>query len=111
MTGIMQLIERSIRPGEVIPKPQAKGNFIVKGWGIRRGERAFIYTIPNRKNPSKPYQKGITVSEWALAHDHLRSSGDFSHKWFDEFMPLCAKEGDCNFTTIGGVFELLGLAE
>jgi hypothetical protein len=110
MVGIMQLIDSSIKPKDVIPKPQAKGNFIVKGWGIRRGERALIYTIPNRKDQEKPYQKGITISEWALAYDRLRSSGDFSREWFNQFMPQCAKEGGCNFTTIGGVFELLGLA-
>ncbi len=70
-------IERSAIPGTVIPKPQARGDFIVKGWGMRRGKRALIYTIPNHTNPRKPYEKGITASEWTQAFDHLLNAGDF----------------------------------
>lgn len=60
---------------------------------------------------SKPYQKGITSSEWRLAHEQLARTGEFSRAWFNETMPACAKEGGCNFTTIGGIFQLLGEAE
>ena len=110
MAAILAKIERLMKPGDVIPKPQAKGDFIFKGWGKRRGEDAFIYTIPNHKTPTKPYEKGITDSEWEQAAEHLVRSGDFSRSWFERSMPACAKEGGCNFTTIGGVLELLGYA-
>jgi len=107
---ILAKIEREVTPGTVIPKPQGRADFIVKAWGVRRGERALIYTIPNHKTPTKPYQKGITVSEWLQAFEHLTDAGDFSRSWFERSMPACAKEGGCNFTTIGGIFELLGHA-
>ena len=110
MTNILVEIEKVISPGAVIPKPQARSDFIVEGWGKRRGERALIYTIPNHKTPTKPYQKGITDSEWVQAFEHLMTAGEFSRGWFDRSMPSCAKEGGCNFTTIGGIFEVLGYA-
>ena len=76
--SIVDLIESKVTPGMVIPKPQARADFVVKGWGKRRGERALTYTIPNHKNAYKPYQKGITVSEFEGAFDQLMSSGEFS---------------------------------
>ncbi len=108
---IISLLEKNIIPGTIIPKPREKGNFVVKGWGTRRGDRALIYTIPNHKMPSKPYEKGITASEWREAFDKLLGTGEFSRQWFKQALPACAKEGGCNFTTIGGIFELLGYAE
>ncbi len=110
MTTVLADIERAVRPGTVIPKPQAKADFIFKRWGNRRGEHAFIYTIPNHKMPTNPYEKGITNSEWEQAAVHLMQAGDFSRSWFEQSMAPCAKEGGCNFTTIGGIFELLGYA-
>ncbi len=107
---LIDLIERRIRPGTVIPKPKARGDFIVKGWGRRRGERALVYFVPNHKNPSRPVQKGITVSEWQKASGQLFRTGEFTGKWFREYLPDCHEEGTCNFTTIGGIFELLGIA-
>ena len=108
---IVQRIKKSIKADTVIPKPEAKANFIVKGWGIRRGEEALIYLIPNHNNPHKPYPKGINVSEWEKAYDQITSKNEFSRQWFNQNMPACANEGGCNFTTIGGIFELLGIAE
>jgi hypothetical protein len=111
MRTILEKIESDIKPGTIIPKPEAKADFIVKEvWGFRRGEHALIYTIPNHKTPTKPYQKGITVSEWVRAFEHLTDAGDFSRAWFKRSMPKCAEEGGCNFTTIGGIFVLLGHA-
>jgi hypothetical protein len=110
MPELFAELEKRITPGTIVPKPQAKDDFIVKGLGTRRGERALIYTIPNHKNPTKPYEKGITASEWERAFTQLRNTGDFSRGWFQRAMPACAKEGGCNFTTIGGILELLGYA-
>jgi hypothetical protein len=107
---ILAEIERKIAPGTIIPKPQGRADFVVKRWGVRRGERTLIYTIPNHKTPTRPYEKGITVSEWLQAFERLTHAGDFSRPWFERSMPTCAKEGSCNFTTIGGIFEILGYA-
>jgi hypothetical protein len=108
---IVQKIKANTQPMSVIPKPEAKSDFVVKGWGKRHGENALIYRIPNNKNPERPYEKGITESEWRFAYDQLAKTGFFDRKWFNENLPACAKEGGCNFTTIGGIFVKLGLAK
>jgi hypothetical protein len=94
----------------VIPKPEPNGEFIVKGWGVRRGERALIYTIPNWKPPARPHEKGITEEEWVIAAMRLTTADEFAHSWFKQFMPACYSEGTCNFTTIGGIFVLFKYA-
>ncbi|SRR6266568_6765914 len=106
-------IERILKaapPGTVIPKPAATRPFRVKGVGRRRGERALIYTIPNHSDPKHPYEKGITASEFATAYKRLTDFGELSHQWFRQHLPACATEGSCNFTTIGGLFQRLGVA-
>ena len=110
MTGIIKRLEAEIAPGTRIPKPVADEPYRVKGWGMRRGERALIYFIPNRRDASKPHQKGVTVSEWKLACERLQTMGELRRSWFASALPGCSQEGSCNFTTIGGVFVLLGLA-
>jgi hypothetical protein len=107
------LLERILKvapPDTIIPKPKAKGDFIVKGQGIRRGKPAVIYTIPNHKRPNKPYEKGINAAELEAAHNQLLSSGSLTRQWFKKELPKCDYEGKCNFTTVGGLFVLLGEA-
>ena len=77
-TKILALLEEMVSPGAVIPKPQAHADFIVKGWGKRRGERALVYSIPNHSNPSRPHETGVTSSEWEQAFERVTSSGEFS---------------------------------
>lgn len=108
---IIDRIKQSVQPGMSIPKPAAKSDFVVKGWGNRRGEQALIYYIPNHSESNHPYQKGITLGEWLQAYDQILQNKQFTRKWFNEHMQGCAKEGGCNFTTIGGIFELLGVAK
>ena len=98
------------RQGTEIPKPEAKAAFRIKGLGIRRGETALIYTIPSHTG-SKPYQKGITLAEFEKAYSQLKRSGSLTASWFNQELPACAKEGSCNFTSLGGIFELLGVAK
>ena len=108
------MLERRIRsvavPGTVIPKPQAKKPFRVKGDGVRRGRPALIYTIPNHSDPSKPRQKGVTYAELERAYAQFRKTGTLTSAWFQKHLPGCYAEGSCNFTTVGGLFELLGEA-
>jgi hypothetical protein len=104
---IIKLLENEILPGTKIPKPYAKTIYLVKGWGYRRGERALIYKIPNTSG-GKPYEKGINISEWRKAFILIKSGEAFTKKWFVANLPRCNNEGGCNFTTMGGIFQLLG---
>ena len=106
---IVNRIRTEIPDGTAIPKPNSSKSF-TKKWGDRRGEAALIYTMPNHKNPTSPHQKGITESEFEHAYQQLKETGKFTRKWFETELPHCNKEGSCNFTTIGGIFELLGEA-
>jgi len=108
---IISEIKAKIAPGIVIPKPKAKADYVVKGWGMRRGEAALIYRIPNHKNPSKPYEKGVNVGEWYKVYNCIINGEKFTRDWFNRNIPDCAEEGSCNFTTIGGIFQLLGLVD
>ena len=108
---IAELIRLNLKPGIVIPKPEAKGDFTFKGWGKRRNQPALIYTIPNHADAARPYEKGVTEREFEAAYNQLMRSDFLTREWFNNALPACAKEGGCNFTTIGGLFELLGLAE
>ena len=110
MCSIVQTLQ-GLPPGTVIPKPEAQGDFTVKGWGKRSGETALIYFIPNHNDPHKPHQKGITVGEWEQAYRQLLTTGEFTREWFNAQMPRCSMEGGCNFTTIGGILSLIGLAD
>ena len=107
---IVEKIRGSVSPGTVIPKPKAKADFVVKAWGRRRGEQALVYAIPNHRNPKKPHEKGITETEFERAYEELQRSGELTHAWFKKNLPKCAEEGSCNYTTVGGIFELLGEA-
>lgn len=109
---VLSLLQRiqQIPPGTVIPKPAAREDFRVKGMGKREGEAALVYLIPNHTDPSRPRQKGITLSEWKKAITQLLIERKLTKKWFDENLPRCSMEGACNFTTIGGILCLLEAA-
>lgn len=61
-------------------------------------------------NPGSPNQKGVTVPEFEKAFGELQRSGNFTRDRFNKHLANCTKEGACNYTTIGGVFEFLGEA-
>jgi len=107
---VFDRIIKAVPPGTTIPKPLATKPFRVKGVGKRRGEDALIYFIPNHTDPSRPYEKGVTRSELEQAHDELRRSNGISRAWFNRELRTAAAEGGCNFTTIGGLFQLIGVA-
>ncbi len=96
-------------PGTIIPKPDAKADFTIKGLGKRSRETALVYRIPNHSG-GRPYEKGITDTDWRLALQQLIKAGELTRDWFNSAMPRCAKEGGCNFTTIGGILSLLRIA-
>ena len=77
MSELLKRLRHEVRTGSTIPKPQAQGEFKVKGWGTRRGEPALIYTIPNHSTPTRPYEKGVTEREWDRAFQQLKTAGEF----------------------------------
>lgn len=97
--------------GTPIPKPNSSDSSKVYRWGQRRGEKALVYTMPNHSKPERPHKKGVTVSEFRQAHDRIATTGEFTRAWFNERMPDCSKEGACNYTTIGGVLQIVGVAK
>jgi hypothetical protein len=108
------MLERRIRavapPGTVIPKPAARMLFQVTGDGMRRGQPALIYSIPNHTNRQQPYHKGITWRELERAYAQLCQTGALTTEWFRRNLAACYGEGSCNFTTVGGLLQLLGEA-
>jgi hypothetical protein len=108
------MLQRRIRAvaarGTTIPKPQARKAFRVKGNGVRRGQPALIYTIPNQSDPTRPHEKGVTYDELERAYAQLQRTGRLTTAWFQKNLSGCYAEGSCNFTTVGGLFELLGEA-
>jgi hypothetical protein len=45
------------------------------------------------------------------AFGQIEGTGEFTRRWFKSEMRACDNVGGCNFTTIGGIFQLLGIAE
>jgi hypothetical protein len=108
---LLDRILAELAPGTKIPKPAAQGTFKVKGEGTAYGERAILYTIPNRKNPDRPRQKGVTATQLEQAYGQLLRTGELTRAWWNENVRLSDAEGGCNFTTVGGLLTLLGEAE
>lgn len=108
---LINRIISELPPGTRIKKPKAEGPFTLKGEGIVRGERGVIYTIPNRKDPKKPGRKGVTASQIEKAFLQLKRTGRLTREWWNGNVRHSTGEGGCNFTTVGGLFELLGEAE
>jgi len=108
---IIEGIKSDIRPGTIIPKPQSAREYRVVGWGQSRGEDALVYSIPTLLSGGKASKKRIKISDFKAAYDVLVKTGQFTYSWFKDNLPDCAKDGNCNFTTIGGIFELLGVAQ
>jgi hypothetical protein len=107
---IKQSIE-SLTLGTPFPKPMSADSSRLARWGTRRSERALIYSMPNHKDPSKPHEKGVTINEFQQAFDQLVDTGNFSREWFNANMAACRKKGSCNFITIGGIFQMIGIAD
>ena len=103
---------KSLPAGTVIPKPESKKAYTIKGLGESRGEDALVYKIPKNdpEKHSKESEKRITFTAFYKAYMVLQETSQFTREWFNESLPDFAKDGGCNFTTIGGIFKLLGIA-
>ncbi len=67
-----------------------------------------VYRIPARRGTKKASEKRITASAFEQAFDVLQATGQITRRWFAQHLPDLERDGTCNFTTVGGVFELLG---
>ena len=52
----------------------------------------------------------MTESELKKAYDQLMATGELTRAWFEASIPG-SKSKPCNFTAIGGIFELMGWAD
>ena len=108
---IIPRIKKAIRPGAKIPKPLSRHAYVVKRWGMSRGEEALVYELPTRPGTKRASQKRIPSSAFEQAYNVLTTTGELTREWFVNHYPKLDADGSCNFTTLGGVFELLGVAK
>lgn len=106
---IIEKIKREIKPGDKIPLPSGK-NYEVIGWSERTEEDTLMYLIRKHENTKKQSRKGITASEFRKAYQKLNEDGSFDRKWYKRCFPKLNYDRPCNFSAIGGIFRLLGIA-
>lgn len=109
-TPILERIKKATPPGTKIPKPESDESYVVIGWGISRGEDALVYELPMKPTSRRASQKRIPASAFRCAHEVLQATDEITRIWFATNYPELERDGSCNFTTLGGVFELLGEA-
>ncbi len=101
--AVIDRIVDEIAVGKKIPKP--RGNTTFEGVGATRsGERSVRYKINGTS------VKSVTESQLDSAFAQLHASGELTRPWFNDAFPVAARQ-TCHFTTIGGLFVLLGVAE
>lgn len=83
---------------------------MVVGWGWSRNEDALVYRLPMRPGTKKASEKRIRSSAFVEAFRVLQGTGRLTRTWFARRFPDLERDGSCNFTTLGGVFVLLGEA-
>lgn len=81
---------------------------MIVGWGTSRGEEALIYELPRGQASKKASQKRIPTSVFSCAFDTLVRTGQITRPRFRATFPEHEADGSCNFTTLGGIFVLLG---
>lgn len=104
---ILQEVKKIALPGLKIPKPISDANYQVIKWVCKNGENIMYYSIPNKINASKPYTKSIKESDFKKAYFQLSKVGLLNRIWFNKELQHDSCCHPCNFTTIGGIFELL----
>jgi hypothetical protein len=107
---IEERIKSKCPPGTIIPKPRSAGKYVITGWGKSRGEDALVYQLPMKPVSKNPSTKRIPVAAFERAYEELIRHGEISRTWFKKEFPNLTKDGACNFTTLGGIFILLGEA-
>jgi len=109
---IIELIKSKVPPGTIIPKPQSKKVYPVTGWKHnRQGKEVLEYSIPTKSGTGKQQKKTIFSEVFEAAYEALCSKRDITKDWLANTFPKVNAAGGCNFTTLGGIFEILNLVE
>jgi hypothetical protein len=108
---ICDQVRNILKEGIIIPKPRSKEAYRSLGWKSSRGEEAFIYALPKRPKSKRASTKRIPSSVFKEACRILIEDGAITKAWFTEAFPKLNADGSCNFTTLGGVFQILGFAK
>jgi hypothetical protein len=69
-----------------------------------------VYHIPPKAGTTRASEKRLTTSAFRAAFEVLTQSGSITRRWFAAAFPELDADGGCNFTTLGGVFVLIGEA-
>lgn len=102
MLEIIELVKERIVPGTTIPRPKSK-DLIVKKWTDSNGGGITYSTLS--------YRKTVTIYELVAAYEQLMSiEGQITRQWFEKSVTH-SKSRPCNFTALGGIFVVLGLAK
>lgn len=90
-----------------IPKPNTSARILKVAVANIHGEEkdSFYYSIGSSK------KKPVPFDTLYAAYQRLTETGTFSRAWYKETFPVEVADCPCNFTTIGGVFIVLGFAE
>lgn len=110
MNNIQREVERLVQQHAVVPKPQSSETYRLLRVGESRGERAVVYELPKRPKSKRASTKRIPLSAFEKCARQLSATRSLTRKWFADQYPELEVDGTCNFTTLGGVLELLGLA-
>ena len=110
MCKLLRDVERLVQDQKVVPKPQSPETYRLVSIGESRGARALVYELPKRPGSKSVSTKRIPLSAIEECASRLLETGSLTRTWFVEHYPKLEKDGTCNFTTVGGVLQLLGLA-
>lgn len=91
----------------VIPKPYTNTRILKIAVAKIHGEKkdSFYYSIGSSN------KKAVPFDTLYAAYRRLTETGILLRAWYNETFPAEAEDYPCNFTTIGGVFVVLGFAE
>ena len=93
---------KQLKPGAAIPKPRSGRPYRVKGWFVRDGEEWLAYSVAD---------KSIPVEWIRQSFAQLVTTGELRTRWFRSTFYEGRDRGGCNFTTVGGLFCKVNLAE
>ena len=74
-----------------------------------------LYIHEDNENNFLKYSTGnsgkiVSKAEFREAYQRLLDNHNFTKLWYIDNFPIKAKNSGCNYTTIGGIFILLGIA-
>ena len=85
-----------------VPKPKGK---TVLTMSDKIGQDRFQYTLGQDR------KKSISFATLFRCYERLMTDGEFTRQWFETEFEAEHSSSPCNFTTIGGIFVKMGIAE